>query len=171
VGTTRLADSLRTAFAAQGGHGLVAILRLLGHGPVENGLEDCRSARVDLAQGACGLVDDRVQHLDRVASLEGRRPRRHLVEEHAQAEDVRPVVHHRRPRRLLGARVAHRAVGHSDLGHRVVEAGRRRLPVFTGKGLHLGQPEVQHLGLALGGDDDVRRLEVAVHDAVGVGHR
>ena len=124
-----------------------------------------------LAEGARGLVDDRVQHLDRVAALEGCHARRHLVEQDAQAEDVGAVVHHRGARRLLGARVAHRAVGHADLGHGVVEARRRRLAVFAREGLHLGQAEVEHLGLALGGDDDVRGLQVAVHDAVGVGHR
>jgi hypothetical protein len=34
----------------------------------------------------------------------------------------------------------------------------------------LGDAEVEQLGLALGGDEDVRRLEVAVHDSDGMRH-
>ena len=35
----------------------------------------------------------------------------------------------------------------------------------------LGEPEVEHLGVAVASDEDVRRLDVAVHDPLGVGRR
>ena len=90
-------------------------------------------------------------------------PGEQLVEHRAQRVDVgrrgdRLAAH------LLRARVLRREQAHPR--------ARRRLP--PGGGVEeLGDAEVEELGLALDRDQDVARLEVAVHDEllVGVGHR
>ena len=117
-------------------------------------------------------VDDRVQHLDRVAAAERGHAGDHLVEHDAEAEDVGAVVGGL-ARRLLRGAVAHRAVGHADLGQGIVGPRRRRVPPVSRvvRHEHLGEAEVEDPRLAAGPDDDVGGLEVAVHDPARVGHR
>jgi hypothetical protein len=77
----------------------------------------------------------------------------HLVEHHAEREEVGPVVH-LLALDLLGRHVVGRAQELPLLGEvRAVEAG---------------DPEIGDLDLVVGGDEDVRRLDVAVDHPVRV---
>ena len=100
------------------------------------------------------LVDDLVGDRREVVGREGLLPREELVEDDAEREEVAPAVD-RVPRDLLGRHVVRRPE----------ELSRRREVRLLG----LGDPEVGDLHLALGRDDDVRRLHVPVDDAAAVG--
>jgi hypothetical protein len=87
--------------------------------------------------------------------------RGHLVQHHAQREDVRPVIERARLD-LFGRHVGSRA--HHHTGGR--EQGRRPLGLIGRVRFHdLGQAEVEHLHSAVWRDHDVRRLQVAMDDA------
>ena len=108
----------------------------------------------------------------------GRRPReggparRHLVQHEAEGEEVAAAVE-RSPPRLLRRHVGHRPhdvpgarevlLGH-DLGGALRVLGRPRPRA------RLGQAEVQDLRLPPPRQEDVRGLDVAVDDALRVGH-
>ena len=156
---------------AESRHRLEAIPRRLRERAVEHRLQRGQRPRVRLDERPGRRVDDGVQHLDRVAPAKRRLAGDHLVEHDAEAEHVAPVIG-LLSGRLLGRAVAHRAVRDADLGERVVRARRGARPgVGALAHQHLGQAEVQDLGLAPRAHDDVRGLEVAVHDAAGVGDR
>ena len=112
------------------------------------------------------ILEDRVQRLDGARTLERRFPTQQLEEQAPEAEDVGAWV---------DAFAAHLLRGHvrrrPDEAARIgVVEGRRFRPAVHDPGRleHLGQTEVDDLGVTRLGDHDVRRLEVAVHDAVSV---
>ena len=88
-----------------------------------------------------------------LSAWNGRLAGEQFVEDRAQAVDVggrgdfRPAA-----RRLFGGHVARRAGDH---------AGGRHVGAV---GKHLRQPEIGHVGLAVGVQQDVRGLQVAVDD-------
>ena len=95
-------------------------------------------------------------------------PREHLVEHAAERPDVGALVH-RLAARLLRAHVGGRAEDHPGLRHRG-RRDRRRLRDARrcdARRLHrLRQAEVQHLHRAVRSHLDVRRLQVAMDDAL-----
>jgi hypothetical protein len=100
------------------------------------------------------LVDDLVGDRRQVLAGEGFPVRQHLVEDDPERKDVAPAVHG--------------SAGHLLRGHvvrRAEELARRRQI----RGGDLGDAEVRDLHLAVGGDHDVRRLDVAVDDPFPVG--
>ena len=107
------------------------------------------------------LVQLAIERLHVVAAGERRPPRDHLVEEAGERVDVAARVDVA-PRDLLGRHVERRA---DDL------AGARQL-LGAGDGGDFRQPEVDQLRrlahLAIGSEDDVGRLEIAMDDAGGV---
>ena len=167
----RQAPHERLQLVAEGGHRLVPVARRLRHRPVEDRLEGGEGPGVHVGDRARGGVDDRVQHLDRVAAAERGHAGDHLVEHDAEAEDVGAVVGGL-ARRLLRGAVAHRAVGHADVRQGIVGLRRRRRAALRGvRHEHLGEAEVEDPRLAAGPDDDVGGLEVAVDDPARVSHR
>ncbi len=161
----------RLEVVAEGGHRLVAVAGVLRHRAVEQRLQQRERPRIDLADRARRLVDHGVQDFDRVAAAERRAARDHLVEHDAEAEDVGAVVGDLAAR-LLGRAVAHRAVGHADLGDGVVRPRRRRaLRLRVVGDQQLGEAEVEDARLPVRSHDDVGGLEVAVDDAGGVSDR
>jgi hypothetical protein len=120
-------------------------------------------------------VQDRVEDHGRGRARERGPTRGHLVEHDAEREEIRPRVQRLSPG-LLGGHVGHR----SDCGPRAREVllGRARRHFgarldrahrLAGAGLHLREAEVQDHGLPPPGHEDVRRLDVAVDDPLGVG--
>ncbi len=95
--------------------------------------------------------------------------RQHLVDHATEGPDVGARVH-LLPARLLGAHVGGGAHDHAGLRRRRGDR-RRQLRVVARRAFlleRLRQPEVQHLDRAVRRQRDVRRLQVAVHDAVVV---
>ena len=97
------------------------------------------------------------------------RPRagEHLVEEAAERPDVGTAID-QLASCLLRAHVGGRAENQAGLGDRRARDGGRAFGI-AGRIQRLGNPEVQHLDLAVWRDLDVGGLEVAVHDAALVG--
>jgi hypothetical protein len=91
----------------------------------------------------------------------------HLVQHAAEREDVggRP---HRLAAHLLGRHVSHRAEDGARQGQlgSTPAAGGGAVDRRAGRD---GEAEVEHLGAVAGADDDVFGLDVAVHDALGMG--
>ncbi len=110
-----------------------------------------------------GVVNDRVQRVDERGALERLMTCQELVEDRAEGEDVAALVD-RASGHLLGRHVRRRA---EDLPFLRQSQGRRVSADGRGEAVavdQLGQAEVDDLGVALAGDEDVVGLEVAVDD-------
>ena len=131
-------------------------------------LRDAARELVDLRL----LVDDRPQDVRHRLPVEGPTAPQHLEEHAAERPVVRPLID-RLASGLLGAHVARRPQEHPRLRHpRGQGGGLGVLPRVAREGVDphgLGEPEVQHLDLSVGGHHDVAGLEVAVDDALLVG--
>ena len=91
----------------------------------------------------------------------------HLVENRAEREDVRAVIGGLAPH-LLGGHVPGRAHDHAGVGR---GRGRRELGGLDARFRRkhqLGQTEIEDLDVAVPGDEQVFRLQVAVHDPLVV---
>ena len=119
------------------------------------------------------LVEDHRRAFARQIALAGR----HFVEHRAEAEQVRAGVHVFAAR-LLGRHVGHRAHGHAGTGEMVfvqVRCGRGRITGILAMCFHgrdaratgqFCQVEFENLWLAERGDKNIRRLDVAMRDAL-----
>src|SRR5678816_4339138 len=142
-------------------NGSEAVGRILRKRPVENTLESRWNIWVELENRPRGRVDDGVKHLNPVPALERGVSSEHFIENHAEAEDVRPMVYFFSSRLLRGT-VTHRAVRNTKFGH----------CLFSGKRIiiteHLREPEVEHFHLTRLRNDDVCGLDIAMNDSSGV---
>ena len=100
--------------------------------------------------------EDRAQHGGVGVARERPLAAEQLVRHHARREDVGALVD-RLARRLLGRHVGRRAQDRAD--HRHLGRGLAAAP---------REPEVHDLDRAVGREHQVRRLDVAMHDAVAV---
>ena len=140
----------------------VAGVRTLGEAPIDNRLDVGRQVRAQAAQ--CRRLvseDSRDQPEIRVA---GERPaaRKHFVEHGAEREDVRPC-RHRLAFGLLRRHVGRRAHDQSRPG---VEPGHRFFGLIALD--QLRKAEIEYFCATVAGDQDVRGLDIAVHDAAAV---
>jgi hypothetical protein len=142
---------LQVVYQLGGGIAVARVLRehsgdqpvqLLGHGGVG------RAHRPGL------VVEDGSQQRDLICPLKAVLAGQHLVQHHTEGPDVGAAVERLAPH-LLGAHVSHRA---GPLSRRGELAPRK-----------LGDAEVQDLEHAVGGDHEVRRLDVPVDHAPLVG--
>ena len=131
------------------------LLKAFDEQPVELG----GSLRSDRAYGRRRIVDDGEHQGLGPVLVEGPLSRHHLEQYDAERINVRARVVGL-TEQLLRRHVGQRADDGSLLGD---SAGRRR----TGE--ENGQPEVENLGMPIGGVHDVPRLEIAMQDAVPVG--
>ena len=93
--------------------------------------------------------------------------REHLEQDDAEGPNVRALIH-QLPTRLFGRHVGSGTDNHAHPADRVHRQALRVLEPLAGRGFvrHLGQSEIQHLHRAVRPQDDVARLQIAVHDAL-----
>ena len=136
--------------------GLVACVRIFLHRFERDGLQVPRHARAQLPRRR-GIFEQDLP-IDLLTRLpgEGLLQREQLVERDAEGVHVRASVDvHLAPGDLLGAHVLGRAEHVAGHGQRLAALLSR-------------EPEVRDHGQAVTTDDDIARLDVAVHHAVGV---
>ena len=162
----------------QVGSGLVAQIPFLFERPGDDPIQVVWQRVVDRARRHGVPVEDAIEDDRGRVAREALAAGRHLVEHDPERKQVGPWVQIFAAR-LLGRHVCDGADGGADdaremLGARF-EDGVGPAQALRVRG-ELGQPEVQHLHLPAPGDEDVRRLDVAVQDPVsmrgveGVGH-
>ena len=130
---------------------LIALLGLLRQCARHDRVKIVLQVLLESVQRPRLLVDDGVHQRRYVVAAEGQGSGQHFVEHNADGPQVGTVVHDE-TFGLFGRHVGGGTEGRSELG----DAGR------AGK---LRQAEVHDLGAAALGDHDVRRLDVAMHDA------
>ena len=143
-----------------------AAARVLVEAARDDGVELRRQRRAQRRGGLGVVAQDGGDDLRRGAAAERPLAGGHLVEHHAEREDVGAHVG-RLPLDLLRRHVGDRAEQRPGADDR--QRLRRALVDRRLRRAHGGDAEVDHLRPAVVGDDDVARLEVAVDDAVGVG--
>ncbi len=148
--------------------GLVPIVRVLFEAAPDHAGQVARQIGPDLGRGQRIVLEQGREQLDGVRALKWSSSGGHLVEHHAEGEDVGTRIHVPAAG-LLGRHVVRRADDHTLArgGHRL-RTGEVRL---VARGAHqLGQAEVEDFDpLALVGDHHVARLQVAVDDPLGMG--
>ncbi len=112
------------------------------------------------------LAQERADDVGGGGACERWRAREHLVEDHAQCEEVgtRVAV---LSSRLFGRHVPHGA--HDDACRGLEDARGACVAWAGGDATQLGKAEVEHLHVAVVAQHDVLGLQVPVHDAGGMG--
>ena len=116
-------------------------------------------------------ADHRAEHLRHVLAVKGASPRQHLVQHAAEGPDVAPLVS-LSSFRLLRGHIRRGSEDDARAGqHGGARDGRRLRPVGRARRVLLGcqrlrEPEVQHLHRPVRAQLDVRRLEIAMDDAL-----
>ena len=132
---------------------------------LEAAADDARECRRRVRREIGGIVfEDRGERFRCRIALERPRPRQHLVDHHAQREDVGAVVD-RLPADLLGCHIAHRA--HDDARTREGVGDLRGL-IGPGGADQFGHTEVQDLHASIASEKQVLRLQIAMDDAAVV---
>ena len=128
---------------------------------VNDPIQFFRNSRIETRRRIDDFVEELIENDRRRVAGEGGPAGEHLVEDDTQRKQVGPCVE------LLAARLLGRHVG--DGPHDRARRGdvHRRRGVRCRR-LGPGQTEVQQLGRAAIGDEDVRRLDVPMEDACAV---
>src|SRR5262245_52616808 len=120
--------------------------------------------RVHFAEIRRLFFQDCVHHLDCRLSTEGPPAAQHLIQNHAEAEDVRAMI------RLLPAYLLWRHVTYSP-HHRarigdLFLCGRLTVHATYLRRLQFGQAEVDDFDAPVSSDEEIPRLEVTMHDSL-----
>ena len=146
--------------------GLEAFVRIFLQTVPDHAVERAGNAHVHLKKVGRIVFENRIERLDRRLAAKRRNAGQHLVQNHAEGEDVRAVV---------AAAAAHLFRRHvADRSHEPPGLGRRRrqrrLVFVSGSRIRqprrgqFGQAEVEDFYVAIAGDEKVLRLEIAMND-------
>ena len=155
---------------------LVAQVAILLESFVDDLFELRRNVGIEADAERRSAIQNRVEDDCRGFAAERQRAGRHLVEHGAEGKQVGAGVEFLAAR-LLGRHVGDRADGGAGAGEVLFDGAgghfRRRASGQVGvlADGHLGQAEVENLGVAALGHKNVCRLDVAVDDAFGCARR
>ena len=137
---------------------------------VDDVFQPCRHFMIQPHRRHWRAIHDGFANHGRAFAVEGNIARRHFVQHCAKREKIAariqfPPAH--LLRRHVGDGAQHRAgAGQVRLVQRLGVVGS--VALADPRPAHLRQTEVENLGVAALGDEDVRRLDVAMDDALGV---
>ena len=154
---------------AQIGGGLIAQLAILLERLGDDAIELRGQQRRERRRRRRHTREQRLEHSDRRRARERQPARRHLVADDAAGEEIGAAIDVAASR-LLRRHIRHGAERDPDR-RRVLAGCARRVGLAFGAARgerELRDAEVEHLRLPAARDEDVRRLDVAVHDALGV---
>jgi len=134
-----------------------AVVGLLGERREDHVLERGRQLGPERARRPRRLLEVGAHQIEQRLADERLAPGRELVQDDAGGVEVGPRIDAARAADLLGRHVLRGPEQRAGAGP------RRQLLVELGR--ELGDPEVEDLGVAFEGDEDVVGLEVAMHDA------
>ncbi len=168
LGAARVRSPQPQQVGAQVGSALIAQRAILFERFVDDAGEGQGHLAVQMRQRHGALAQNRGERVGRTPALEGCAPGGHLVEHGAEAEQIRTDIEWLGAR-LLGRHVRDRPHRHTRPRERVrlfrVRRGRR---VRGRDGHRLRQPEIEQLRLPAIGDENVRGLDVTMHDPASV---
>ncbi len=146
---------------------LITSIRVFGQHLPHGVLEQYRCAVQMFGEGGWCFIENSAGRLHRGILLERMNACDHLVEHHSTGEHVGSGIRFF-PSGLLWGHISESSQRGPCLG----QAGGEGL--FLGvSSLYwrqpLGQPKIQHLDVPLGGDHDVRRLQIPMNDVLPVG--
>ena len=146
---------------------MIASARLLGEALANDALQVRWNLVAHLGERLRLAVGDLVERIEHVLAGERAAPGDHLVEHAAEREHVGAVID-LFAFDLLGRHVTGRT--HHLAGYRAHHRRRARVgaPANSGKLGQLGDAEVEHLAVTVGGNEDVGRLQIAMHDTHAV---
>ncbi len=146
---------------------LIAQLAILLQALGDDAVEFRRNVRIQSPRRGGPAIENGVKNQSRAVALERRGARRHLVQHRAEREQIGAGIDRLGPH-LFGRHVRHRPQDTPGTGQlRRPGDGCRRFPTAGGRP-DGRQAEVQNLGVAPARDEEIRRLEIAVHDPRGV---
>ena len=153
---------------------LVAQVAILFESLVDNVFKARRQIGIEAEHGSRRPIQNGLKDRRRTFSAEGHGARRHFVEDGSKGKQIGAAVEVFAPG-LLRRHVGDGADGGAGAGQVLIVDRMGRGIVQTGSGSrsrqprrNLGKAEVENLGVIAIGDENVRRLDVAMHDASGV---
>src|SRR5712692_2574238 len=150
---------------------LIAEFAVFLHRPVDDVFELGWQVMVQPHRCHRSPVHDPIEDDAGGVPAKGQGPGRHFVEHYAKGKQVRTGVQFFASH-LLGRHVGHSTDGRPGAGQMLCAHARRRVRHHSrsfhnprARRRHLGQAEIQNLGVSPLGHEDVRRLDVAVDNA------
>src|SRR3982075_2164579 len=127
--------------------------------------------RIDASGGGRRTLQDRVKNYARGIAAEWEQTGRHFVQHNPEREKVSSRIQFLAPH-LLRRHIGDSAQSHAWTGEMLQAAGRRGFKRSTcyllAHGHHFRQPKIKDLGMSALGHENVRRLDVAVDNTLGV---
>jgi len=141
---------------------------------VDDVFEFERQIRIEPNWWSGGTIQNCFEDDRRTLATEGQLASGHLIEDGSKREQIGPCIQFSRPR-LLRRHISDGAERRTRAGEVLFvnrsRHGIRRCNLIrrTDSGRNLCQPKIQNLGVTACGNEDVRRLDVAMNDTFGVG--
>ena len=145
---------------------MIPLLAVLFHCPPDDVFQFHRQVGIDRRRRRRLPVHHRVQRGHNICTGERLFPRSHLIQHHAEREDIRSRVQRLIPR-LFRGHIHRGSRQHTHSGQRIFlrrTAVRRDVLVAY----QLGQAKVEDLRAAVSSKEDIRRLDIAMNNAFGM---
>ena len=148
---------------------LISLGAVFLHRLADDGFEICRHCRIHRSGCRGFLIDDRMQRGHHIRSREGLLASGHFIQHHAERKNIAADI------QILGARLLRRHIdrrprNHPHLGEGFLQrrVGRRAHAAFFRE---LRQSEVENFYLPVRHKKNVCRLDVAMHNPLGMRRR
>ena len=148
---------------------LVAQVPILLQRLVDDSFQFCRQFRVESYRSHWGLVQNRIKQNRCGITAKRNLARGHLIQHGSEGKQIGASVK-LLTSRLLGRHISRRAYRCAGAGEVLFpNTGLRHVARWSCTAhAHLGQPEIQNLGMIAVGNEDIGWLYVTMHNTLGV---